>query len=514
MTSESFEAAASSKVNGTQNLYKATSNLKMDFFLMISSISGMLSFKGQANYAAGNAFQDYLALELEESSTRYISLILGLIEDSNVINLHPERMPALIRAGCYPIKIQQALLLLEQTIVDALYLGQRKQIVTGFDRLSISSQEDLDTLKNPLFAAIPYQLKSTVVQENSSKIEDLIQTARDPDDLQRIISSGISKKMAALVAHDDIDVHMPLSDLGLDSLIAIELTNWINRHLQASILTSEILDMPSILVLSGIILKRSALLKDRDLVGKKFTGGKISNNDKQTGPGILHPNHPKLPQLPLPDLESSLRLFHQAVRPFCSDNELEVAETAIEECLRPGSQGRQLQNRLLERTTQVDGWQYELYNRHIYLGDRSPINPYQHFANWFPPHEGHQPRQAESAAAISLGAFNFRQRLERGDIGTDFLKDQPLCMVSLQYLFDTTREPHIGVDKIQQYHTDYMVILRNGHFFEVPLNSSGITISYLELKGIFEAILEESKEPVLSLGTLTADDRDSWAQVI
>jgi acyl carrier protein len=514
MTSQDFEAAASPKVNGTQNLYNATSDLEMEFFVMISSISGMLGFKGQANYAAGNSFQDYLALELEGARTPYISLILGLIEDSNVIKLHPERMPALIRTGCYPIKIQQALSLLEHTMVDALYLGKKKQIVSGFDRLSISSQDDLDTLKNPLFAALPYSVTKTVVREGSSNIEDQIQRAKNKDDLQRIIASGVSHKMAALLARSDVDVHRPLSDLGLDSLIAIELTNWITRHLKTSMLTSEVLDMPSIWVLSEKILEKSSLLRNRELIGKQTPKEESVNDDRQTRPYLVNPSLPKLPQLPLPDLGSSLQLFYQAVRPFCSDSELEATEAAIQKFLRPGSQGGQLQNRLLERTSQIDGWQYELYTRHVYLGSRSPINPYQHFANWFPPLGGHLPTQAEAAAAISLGAFNFRQNLQKGDIRTEFMNDQPLCMVSLQYLFGTTREPDIGVDTIQQYHTDYIVVLRNGHFFQVFLSSSEGILSYLELKETFRAILKESTTPILSLGTLTADDRDSWARVM
>ena len=64
MTVAQFHDAVRCKVQGTWNLHTAAmeQNLSLDFFTMLSSISGLVGQKGQANYAAANTFLDSLAV--------------------------------------------------------------------------------------------------------------------------------------------------------------------------------------------------------------------------------------------------------------------------------------------------------------------------------------------------------------------------------------------------------------------------------------------------------------------
>lgn len=80
MTLEEFKGALEPKVNGTLNLSNAVSELELDFFIMLSSVVAVLGNKAQANYAAGNTFQDALAHSNSASKTHYFSLNLGLVE--------------------------------------------------------------------------------------------------------------------------------------------------------------------------------------------------------------------------------------------------------------------------------------------------------------------------------------------------------------------------------------------------------------------------------------------------
>lgn len=63
MSHTDYHAALSSKVMGTSNLHSVSLETKqpISFFTMISSISGVIGQKGQANYAGGNAFEDAFA---------------------------------------------------------------------------------------------------------------------------------------------------------------------------------------------------------------------------------------------------------------------------------------------------------------------------------------------------------------------------------------------------------------------------------------------------------------------
>ena len=151
MTAEDLKVTLLPKLYGTKNLRDAMKDSKLDFFVMLSSLTSIIGLRGQANYAAGNSFQDYLANSETNTDTRYVSLNLGMIEDSEVITLHPERVPGLIRAGCIPLKIKQFLALLEWSMSPQARHDNSKQVIIGIDRQSIC-EENAFTLRNPMFS--------------------------------------------------------------------------------------------------------------------------------------------------------------------------------------------------------------------------------------------------------------------------------------------------------------------------------------------------------------------------
>lgn len=61
MTYDQWSESLAPKVTGTWNLHNLVPNEHLDFFLMLSSFSGIFGNRGQANYAAGCVFQDELA---------------------------------------------------------------------------------------------------------------------------------------------------------------------------------------------------------------------------------------------------------------------------------------------------------------------------------------------------------------------------------------------------------------------------------------------------------------------
>jgi NADPH:quinone reductase-like Zn-dependent oxidoreductase/acyl carrier protein len=61
LTAERFAAVMAAKVAGSWNLHRETERLKLDFFVLFSSVASLLGSSGQANHAAANAFEDALA---------------------------------------------------------------------------------------------------------------------------------------------------------------------------------------------------------------------------------------------------------------------------------------------------------------------------------------------------------------------------------------------------------------------------------------------------------------------
>ena len=58
---ERFSKVMAPKIDGSWNLYQLTKNLRLDFFVLFSSLASVFGNAGQGNYAAANAFLDALA---------------------------------------------------------------------------------------------------------------------------------------------------------------------------------------------------------------------------------------------------------------------------------------------------------------------------------------------------------------------------------------------------------------------------------------------------------------------
>jgi NAD(P)-dependent dehydrogenase (short-subunit alcohol dehydrogenase family) len=88
MTHDDFHTTTTNKVRGTWNLHEASKihRSPLDFFTLLSSISGVIGQKGQANYSAANTFLDAFARYRHTLGLRAHSLDLGVIEDVGYVS--------------------------------------------------------------------------------------------------------------------------------------------------------------------------------------------------------------------------------------------------------------------------------------------------------------------------------------------------------------------------------------------------------------------------------------------
>ena len=76
MSYHEWGSALRPKIQGSWNLH-ALLPKKMDFFVLLSSVSGIIGQRGQANYAAGNTYIDALAYHRIFHGEKAVSLDLG-----------------------------------------------------------------------------------------------------------------------------------------------------------------------------------------------------------------------------------------------------------------------------------------------------------------------------------------------------------------------------------------------------------------------------------------------------
>ncbi|KAL8787994.1 MAG: hypothetical protein Q9213_001886 [Squamulea squamosa] len=524
MTARNFKTAIRPKVDGTLNLSEAFEGPSLDFFIMLSSVSNILGSISQANYAAGNAFQDEFARSRRESRTYYLSLSLGLVSDSEIIRRNPELHKNMVQGGAIPLELQQILRLLQYAMGNHARQTRVSHIAVGFDRKSIIESKRPGMIDSPVFSHLPYDRdkdNAAPAVQGMMQIEQALTVASNDNEKFAAITSALKKQVSSLLATsiDNIDLDSPMESLGLDSLMAVELKTWFAQILQAAIQTSEILDTPNLRSLASTVRKKSRLFGATQEVQKPADGGGSADGSETKKTPTINRETPECitpPRPPLVGLESTLQFYLSSIRAFCSEEQFQKTTSAVDKFRKPGGIGSTLQGRLVERADdpRVDSWLYDLYNAHVYLKQRAPINPWGAFFGAHAPGRFAQ-SQAERTAIISATTFQFKQLLDAGEVESETLNGQALCMDSLQWLFNSIREPGASIDTMQKFAShDYLIAMRRGHFFKVLLtNNRGASNSIADLAETFQAILDRPLENSPSIASLTAGHRASWAQI-
>lgn len=525
MSSRDFSLPLQAKLHGTRALYKALENWPLDFFIMLSSISGIVGTSGQANYAASNAFQDAFARSKSTKTCPCISLNLPLIQDSKINSSAVEQN--LENHGTVAITSAQLTSLLGYAMSPRAADDQYKQVIAGIDSESLAGAKIVNANANSaMFSHVRTHVidSPTPGTSKSSKcLRELVSASDDDAQTQELLLGAITNKLSDLVAFDSFDQERDVSiaELGLDSLITVELRNWISSELQAAIHVSEILDQPNTRSLARLVASRSALTKQKKYPSYQSweidDESDLDSEQEAQSCGNMRPPSltAKLPDLPLPDLSTSLDMFLESRRCFLSPKELERTSKTIADFLRVDGFGRRLQDRLKARLndTTVNNWLDEPYSRKIYLERRHPIHPCGTF------YGGHllietAHSQVERAAIIAMAAFDFKLLLEAGAMQQDVLNSEPLCMQSLDWLFNAVRVPGIRADQtVLSSGCEYMIVMRRGHLFQVTFTArEPEKRPYWELKKAFEDILIRSETKQTPIAALTADERNSWAK--
>lgn len=251
MTVEEFHATIACKVQGTWNLHTAAQELGLDlsFFTMLSSISGLVGQKGQANYAAANTFLDALAVYRHGRSQPASSVDLGVIEDVGYIS---ERAAVAARLNTAIWKpINEALLhrilrasLLQQSS-RPLHAASASHMVTG---IPYPQPADAPLLADPRFRALRHTAAAgshAATGDASSEVRSLLALAASPVvDKHALLAATVgvinAHFMKSLGLGEPMEPAKPLTVYGLDSLAAMEFRNWLRKELQVSVTTLEI----------------------------------------------------------------------------------------------------------------------------------------------------------------------------------------------------------------------------------------------------------------------------------
>ncbi len=248
-TWEKFTDVLWPKVLGAWHLHRATADRDLDLFVLFSSVAGVLGNAGQANHAAANAFLDQLAAHRRSLGLPGQSIAWGAWSGLGEAEEQRERIARQLEAqGTGWIAPTQGLQALEDLM--------RRDLAAG------------------MVAAVDWQVFSENLAQHSPLLEDLLEVAADgadaaqatpedplagigdaaPAERTRMLVSFLQRELQAVMRLPTAPApDVEFSDLGMDSLMAVEMRNRVNRALAGKYVAPNtvVFDYPSAAGLAG-----------------------------------------------------------------------------------------------------------------------------------------------------------------------------------------------------------------------------------------------------------------------
>lgn len=262
MKASDWRGSLAPKVTGTVNLHLAFGK-ELDFFVVMSSAVALHGSGGLSNYAAGCSFQDALVRQRVASGMPSFSINAGAIREVGFVSENPVAATALQRHGLGTISILDLLAMLNYAVTQPDNRDPAN-CVLAVGLLPNRSQDS--SLSARRFLCLQRQDSASLhtrSAENTADDAALLHEGLSRDEASAIILRAITKQLSKLtdIAVESINAAQPLQSYGVDSLVAVELRNWISVYVQADISLIALRGASSITELANLSTEECRLIE-------------------------------------------------------------------------------------------------------------------------------------------------------------------------------------------------------------------------------------------------------------
>ncbi|EHB55431.1 6-deoxyerythronolide-B synthase., NADPH:quinone reductase [Mycolicibacterium rhodesiae JS60] len=264
LDSAEVDRVFSGKVWGAWYLSEASADLQLDFFLFTSSISSVWGSYGQAAYSAANAFLDGLTWRLREQGVPGISVNFGPWSAGMA---DQDARAQLDRRGIRTLSPSDALAGLADVMAGAGAQGPAEAVVARIDWtrfLPIYLQAGRRELLSEVAREVPESVSATTTASGTTRLVEQL-TAAPVQQRKKLVLEHLRNTVAEVTRIDASEIREEAGffDLGMDSLMAVELRRRLEQAVGKELPATLAMDFPRLSDVADYLLSDVLNLNER-----------------------------------------------------------------------------------------------------------------------------------------------------------------------------------------------------------------------------------------------------------
>lgn len=228
LTGERLRTVMAPKALGAWLLHEHTKDLALECFVMFSSVSSIFGNPAQGNYAAANAFLDSLAHHRRALGLPALAINWGVLGGEGYVARNERVAEFLARQGTAALTPREV-----TTLMESFLTAHATQVAAIRVDWAKWRQSFRGMQENPLVERI--FASGVELQESSGGSSDWRQRIQSagPDEREEVIGQAVREVVGSVlrVKPEGLRADQPLTDLGLDSLMGVEIENLIESSI-------------------------------------------------------------------------------------------------------------------------------------------------------------------------------------------------------------------------------------------------------------------------------------------